>query len=363
LVVTLTTRTAAVFGGTVDLGTGAKDDAAILHTEDGRILQATGEESPAPAMTGRDFRAHHHGVDNVIEVRGLHKSYGSVVAVDGVSFDVRGGEIFGILGPNGAGKTTTVESIAGLRRPDAGTISILGLDPQRDGRRLRQRVGVQLQQAVLPDRLKVGEALQLFASFYESPADWRRLLEQWDLTEKRYATFAGLSGGQRQRLFIALALVGAPEVVILDELTSGLDPQARRATWRLIRDVRDAGTTVVLVTHFMDEAERLCDRLAVIDEGHVVAHGSPRDLIGALAVQARVRFTANGSDLGFLAEVAGVTQVTIDAGEVVIEGRGPILAGVAGALADHRIHPPDLRTEQPNLEDVFLDVTGKRLRD
>ncbi len=314
-------------------------------------------------MTGERSPSQDHAVDNVIEVGGLRKAYGSVVAVDGVSFDVRAGEIFGILGPNGAGKTTTVESIAGLRRPDAGIVRVLGLDPQHDGRRLRQRVGVQLQQAVLPDRLKVGEALQLFASFYESPADWRRLLERWDLTEKRNATFGSLSGGQRQRLFIALALVGRPELVILDELTSGLDPQARRATWELVREVRDAGTTVVLVTHFMDEAERLCDRLAVIDEGRVVAHGSPRDLIGALTVQASVHFTANGSDLAFLTEVAGVSQVTIDAGEAVIHGRGPILAGVAGALAERRIHPPDLRTEQPSLEDVFLAVTGKRLRD
>ena len=224
-------------------------------------------------------------------------------------------------------------------------------------------MGVQLQQAVLPERLQVGEALQLFASFYESPTDWRRLLEQWDLTEKRDASFASLSGGQRQRLFIALALVGGPEVVILDELTSGLDPQARRATWELVREVRDAGTTVVLVTHFMDEAERLCDRLVVIDEGHVVAHGSPRDLIGALPVQARVRFAANAWDLGFLSEVVGVSHVTIEAGEAVVHGRGPILAAVAGALADRRIQPPDLRTEQPSLEDVFLAFTGKRLRD
>ena len=186
-------------------------------------------------------------MDNVIEVSGLRKAYGSLVAVEDVSFSVRRGEIFGILGPNGAGKTTTVESIAGLRRPDAGTIRVLGLDPERDGRQLRQRLGVQLQQATLPERLKVWEALELFASFYKAPADWRRLLGQWDLTEKRNASFADLSGGQRQRLFIALALVGDPEVVILDELTSGLDPQARRATWELVGAVRDAGTTLPIL--------------------------------------------------------------------------------------------------------------------
>jgi ABC-2 type transport system ATP-binding protein len=302
-------------------------------------------------------------VDSVIDVRGLRKTYGSLVAVDDVSFSVRPGEIFGILGPNGAGKTTTVESVAGLRRPDAGTVRVLGLDPERDGRQLRQRLGVQLQQATLPERLKVWEALELFASFYEAPADWRRLVEQWDLTQKRGASFASLSGGQRQRLFIALALVGDPEVVILDELTSGLDPQARRATWELVRAVRDAGTTVVLVTHFMDEAERLCDRLAIIDEGRIVSQGSPRDLIAGLGLEPRVRFTANGSELGFLEAVAGVSRVTREGGEAVVHGHGPILAQVATALAEHEIHPFDLRAEQPSLEDVFLALTGKQLRD
>jgi ABC-2 type transport system ATP-binding protein len=303
------------------------------------------------------------GVDNVIEVSGLRKTYGSLVAVEDVSLNVRRGEIFGILGPNGAGKTTTVESIAGLRRPDAGTLRVLGLDPERDGRELRQRLGVQLQQATLPERLKVWEALELFASFYKAPADWRRLLGQWDLTEKRNASFADLSGGQRQRLFIALALVGDPEVVILDELTSGLDPQARRATWELVRAVRDAGTTVVLVTHFMDEAERLCDRLAVVDEGRIVAQGSPRDLIAGLGVEPRVRFTANASELVFLEAVAGVSRVTREGGEAVVHGRGPILARVASALAEHDIDPLNLRAEQPSLEDVFMALTGKQLRD
>jgi ABC-2 type transport system ATP-binding protein len=302
-------------------------------------------------------------VDNVIEVSGLRKTYGSLVAVDDVSFSVRRGEIFGILGPNGAGKTTTVESIAGLRRPDAGTVRVLGLDPERGGRQLRQRLGVQLQQATLPERLKVWEALELFASFYKAPADWRRLLGQWDLTEKRNASFADLSGGQRQRLFIALALVGDPEVVMLDELTSGLDPQARRATWELVRAVRDAGTTVVLVTHFMDEAERLCDRLAVLDEGRIVAQGSPQDLIAGLEVEPRVRFTANASELVFLEAVAGVSRVTREGSDAVVYGRGPILARVASALDEHDIDPLDLRAEQPSLEDVFMALTGKQLRD
>lgn len=298
-------------------------------------------------------------MDEVIEVSGLRMAYGSVLAVEDVSFGVRRGEIFGILGRNGAGKTTTVEAVAGLRRPDAGTIRVLGLDPGHDGRRLRQRLGVQLQQAILPERLKVWEALELFASFYEA-ADWRKLLDRWNLAEKRNATFASLSGGQRQRLFIALALVGDPEVVILDELTAGLDPQARRSTWELIRAVRDAGTTVVLVTHFMEEAERLCDRMAVMDEGRMVALGSTQELIVGLGAEGRVRFTANDWELSFLARVDGVSRVTREGGEAVVHGRGPILGRVASALIEHGIDPPDLRAEQPSLEDVFLTLTGKR---
>jgi ABC-2 type transport system ATP-binding protein len=299
-------------------------------------------------------------VDNVIEVSELRKAYGSLVAVDGISLSVRRGEIFGILGPNGAGKTTTVEVIAGLRQPDSGAVRVLGLDPENDARRLRQRLGIQLQQATLPDRLRVSEALELFASFYKAPADWRRLLEQWDLTDKRNASFGSLSGGQRQRLFIALALVGEPEVVILDELTSGLDPHARRATWELIRAVRDAGTTVVLVTHFMDEAEHLCDRLAVIDDGRINAAGSPRELVLGLGVEPRVLFSAVGGDLDFLEGVAGVTRVIRRDGEVAVHGHGPILSRVASALGDHDIRPHDLRVEQPSLEDVFVALTGKR---
>jgi ABC-2 type transport system ATP-binding protein len=215
----------------------------------------------------------------VIEVEGLAKRYGEVAAVDGVSFQVAEREIFGIVGPNGAGKTTTVEILEGLRRADAGRARVLGLDPDRDGPRLRQRIGAQLQEAALPDRLKVWEALDLYASFYDRAAPWRELLERWGLAERRNAAVGNLSGGQRQRLLIALALVGRPEVVFLDELTSGLDPQARRDTWELVRAVRDAGATVVLVTHLMEEAERLCDRVAVIDRGRVVALDTPRALV------------------------------------------------------------------------------------
>jgi ABC-2 type transport system ATP-binding protein len=215
----------------------------------------------------------------VIEINGLQKSYRAHKALDSVTLTVERGEIFGILGPNGAGKTTVVECASGLRKPDGGTLRVLGMDPQTQRRELLQRIGTQLQEAALPDAIKVGEALQMYASFYDKPADWRALMEEWGLTEKKRARFAGLSGGWKQRLFIALALVGNPEVVFLDELTTGLDPAARRLTWGLIRDMRDRGVTVVLVTHFMDEAEALCDRIAVIDQGRVVHEGSPGELI------------------------------------------------------------------------------------
>jgi ABC-2 type transport system ATP-binding protein len=221
---------------------------------------------------------------NVIEVSNLRKQYGDHLAVADVSFAVAKGEIFGIVGPNGAGKTTTVECVEGMRTPDAGTVRVLNLDPRRDRPQLRRLVGIQLQESQLPERLKVWEALDLYGSFYPRPADWRPLMADVGLADKRDTPFGKLSGGQKQRLSIALALVGNPRIAVLDELTTGLDPQARRDTWNLIRSVRDRGVTVVLVTHFMDEAERLCDRLAVIDAGRVVALDTPAALIaGAVA--------------------------------------------------------------------------------
>jgi ABC-2 type transport system ATP-binding protein len=215
----------------------------------------------------------------VIEVTGLTKKYKGQAVVDEISFSVDRGEIFGILGPNGAGKTTAVECLEGLRRRDGGTATVLGLDPENDGRALHSRIGVQLQESQLPERIKVWEALELYASFYPHPADWRELIRTWGLTSKKNAAFAKLSGGQKQRLFIALALIGNPEVVFLDELTSGLDPGARRATWDLIRGIRDHGVTVVLVSHFMDEVEELCDRVAILRRGRVVALDTPAGLI------------------------------------------------------------------------------------
>ena len=295
----------------------------------------------------------------VIEVSGLHKRYGRHVAVEDVSFSVEEGEVFGVLGPNGAGKTTTVESVAGLRRRDGGTVSVLGLDPDRDRTDLRRALGIQLQAAQLPDRLRVAEAVELFASFYPAPADGDELVERWGLGHKRDARFDQLSGGQRQRLSIVLALVGNPRVAILDELTTGLDPQARRDTWAAIEQVRDRGVTVVLVTHFMEEAERLCDRVAVIDAGRVVAAGTPGELAGAGGQRLRFRPSAPFAD-AVLTDLAEVDAVQRRGAQVEVTGHGDLLLAVTTALAAARVVPADLRLERTTLDDAFVALTGHR---
>ena len=294
----------------------------------------------------------------IISVQNLRKTYGKTVAADDVSFEVTKGEIFGLLGPNGAGKTTTVECLQSLRHYDSGSIRVLGLDPRNEAQTLRRRIGSQLQESALPDRIKVWEALDLFASVADKALDWRVLLKQWGLDDKRKANFSNLSGGQKQRLFIALALVNNPEVVFLDEMTTGLDPAARRVAWDLIRAVRDNGTTVVLVTHFMDEAENLCDRVAIIDKGKVIASDTPLGLIAKHTSAVRVIFSTDKTDLAWLKKVPGVKKVNHEGIKYEIEGSGPLLALVAAALVEHGIVPPDLRVEQPSLEDVFLKVTG-----
>ena len=307
-------------------------------------------------------------MNNIIEVTHLRKTYGSTIAIEDVSLTVEKGEIFGIVGPNGAGKTTTVESIMGLRKPNSGTVRILGLDPQTQPKELRQRLGIQLQEANLPHYLKVWEALDLFSSFYDKTVPWNQLLEQWGLGDKRQTRFKNLSGGQKQRLFIALALLNDPDIVFLDELTTGLDPQARRATWDMVRAIRDQGKTVILVTHFMDEAEELADRIAIIDEGKVAALDTPQALVDGLQADSAVRFTStNGFDAEMLRDVAGVTAVDQRSvgqqnKQIVIHGSGPLLARVAGALAKQNIVPADLRVEQADLEDVFLALTGRKIR-
>jgi ABC-2 type transport system ATP-binding protein len=300
----------------------------------------------------------------VIEVQHLHKRYGAQVAVDNISLSVEEGEIFGILGPNGAGKTTTVECIAGLRQPDSGTVRILGLDPRRDRAALRQLLGVQLQNSQLPEQIRVWEALDLYRSFYANPANCEQLIDDLGLTPKRNTPFAQLSGGQRQRLSVALALVGRPRVAILDELTTGLDPQARRATWELIDAVRAGGVTVLLVTHFMEEAERLCDRLAVIDRGRVVALDTPAGIVAQAAIGQRLRFRPSAPlDEGLLTALPEVRQVTRSGASVLVTGRGDLLQAVTAVLARSQIVAHDLRMEQATLDDAFVALTGRALHD
>jgi ABC-2 type transport system ATP-binding protein len=298
----------------------------------------------------------------VIEVEGLHKSYGDHVAVEDVGLEVRAGEIFGLLGPNGAGKTTTVECLQGLRRRGRGRVRVLGLDPERDGDRLRRRIGAQLQSSALPDRLRVGEALWLFARDHNGGPGLDQLGRRWGLERLWRRPFAKLSGGEQQRLFIALALVNRPQLVFFDELTTGLDPQARRATWDLVRQVRDDGATVVLVTHFMEEAEHLCDRLAIVDQGRVVATGTPSELIGRGDASQRVSFSWPGADAAWLSQLDGVERVTRRGDAVEVAGSGPMAVRVAAALAGRGVAPEDFRTHHPDLEDVFLALTGRDLR-
>ena len=296
----------------------------------------------------------------VIEVQNLHKTYADTVAVDDVSFAVQEGEIFGILGPNGAGKTTTVECIEGLRRPDGGRISVLGLDPQRDRAELTQRLGVQLQDSQLPGRLRVAEALDLYSSFYRTPADWRGLMDVLGLGDKRDTKFGKLSGGQKQRLSIALALLGSPQVAVLDELTTGLDPQARRDTWDLIEGVRDRGVTIVLVSHFMEEAERLCDRVALIDKGRVVVVDTPAALAEKVDAGQRIQFHPSVPfDDSLLAGLPEVISIIHRGDVVVVTGDGNALNAVISVLARNHIVAEQLRVEQAHLEDAFLALTGR----
>jgi ABC-2 type transport system ATP-binding protein len=309
----------------------------------------------------------------VIHVSGIRKTYGRTVAVDDVSFEVHQGEIFGLIGPNGAGKTTTMECVEGLRAPDRGTISVLSLNPMRHARTLQNRVGVQLQQAQLQKRIKVWEAVDLWASLYERAVNGDALLERLGLTDKRNAWFMTLSGGQKQRLFIALALIHDPEVVLLDELTTGLDPQARRAIWEMVRGIRERGKTVLLTTHLMEEAERLCDRVAIIERGRVIDIGTPAGLVRKhCPEQSVVLVTEDGTARARFEQIPGVDSVgpvLLDRPEAqetryAIRGRGDdLVTNVIQCLSEHRIKVTEFRTEQPNLEDVFLRLTGHSIRD
>jgi len=296
----------------------------------------------------------------VIEVAHLHKAYGSTIAVDDVSFTVRHGEIFGILGRNGAGKTTTVECVTGLRGADRGELSVLGLDPRRDRAELHERVGVQLQESALPERMKVREAVELYASFYRRPADGRELLATLGLEKAQEQYFKRLSGGQKQRLSIVLALLGQPEIAVLDELTTGLDPEARRDTWRLIEGVRDRGVTIVLVTHLMEEAERLCDRVALIDHGRVIALDRPAALASTAVKRRRVRLTAPDRLADELLQaLPEVGTIARHGDELIVTGSGDLLSAVVVAMHRAGLRTEDIRPESASLEDAFLALTDE----
>src|ERR1700733_181132 len=288
----------------------------------------------------------------VIQVSGIRKTYGATVAVDEVSFEVNDGEIFGLIGPNGAGKTTTMECVEGIRKPDRGTISVLGLDPFRQVYKLQDRIGVQLQQAQLQKRIKVWEAVDLWASLYKKKsADAERLLDQLGLADKRNAWFMNLSGGQKQRLFIALALINDPEVVFLDELTTGLDPQARRAIWELVRGIRERGKTVFLTTHLMEGAERLCDRVAIIEHGRIIDIDTPKKLVDRHCPERTVVLASSDPRAAdCFRALPGVSAVTCVDGQFTISGSSDdLVTNVIHCLSENRIRVTEFRTILPNL--------------
>jgi ABC-2 type transport system ATP-binding protein len=327
--------------------------------------------SRGPVTSSNDNRTETISDDNadihrrkpVLTVRHLHKRYGDNIAVSDVSFEVFPGEIFGIAGPNGAGKTVTVECVQGLRQRDGEDVQVLGIDPARNPSELRKRIGSQLQQSALPDRIKVWEALDLFASFVPGESNWPALVEQWGLTGKENTAFANLSGGQQQRLFIALALINDPEVIFLDDLTQGLDPAARRVTWELIRTARDHGKTIILVTHFMDEAEALCDRLAIIDRGEVIALDTPQGLMNRYGGPQRLTFSTQGEDVSWLAGIESVDEIRQHGNQATVAGTGPVLPLVSAALVERGLIPDDMRVHPRTLDETFLRLTARTQQD
>ena len=299
---------------------------------------------------------------SAVEIAHLRKTYGPVTAVDDVSFSVAEGEIFGILGPNGAGKTTTVECAVGLRSPDSGTIRLLGLDPHVDRDEIHEIVGVQLQASALPAKLKVGEILDMYRSFYRDPADVSELIEVLGLAGKRADYYRSLSGGQRQRLSVALALIGRPKIAVLDEMTTGLDPQARRDAWELIEGVRGRGMTILLVTHFMEEAERLCDRVALVDNGRIVALDAPASLAARARDGKSARFRPSAPfDDRLLTELPEVTRVERGGADVIVTGTGELVNAVILTLAVAGVTAHDVRLDSSSLEDAFVKLTGRHL--
>ena len=295
----------------------------------------------------------------IIEVDGLKKFYGEVKAVDGVSFEVFKGEIFGMVGPNGAGKTTTIECIEGLRKPDAGNIVVLGLNPYKERERLYKRIGVQLQETNYDPRVKVWEICELFSSFYKNPIPYNSLLERFNLLKKRNSFVSKLSGGQRQKLSIILALIPDPEIVFLDELTTGLDPKARRDMWEFVKNFKEEGRTVFLTTHYMEEAEYLCDRVLIMDGGRIVALDTPENLIKNSGIENRIIFEGDGVNIEKLKEVKGVIDVKKLERKIIVYGRGEnFVQSVISFLNKEGVSYNNLNIKNPNLEDVFLKLTG-----
>ena len=300
----------------------------------------------------------------VITVKDLVKSYGRLTAVDGVSFEVYENEIFGIVGPNGAGKTTMVECLEGLRVPTEGFIRVLGLDPKTDGYKLKQLIGIQLQEGLFPDKLKVNEVLDLFAGLYSRSIAIKPLLEKVGLLDKANGYYDNLSGGQKQRLSIAVALVSDPQVVFFDELTTGLDPQARRAMWGMVSSTREAGKTVILVTHFMEEAERLCDRVAIVDRGRIVALDTPANLIRSIDGGLRINLWLD--DLSIVTQLENIKgcQVAVSGQDITIQCADDLVVDeVKLVLKDNNCNFHDFTVSKPTLEDVFLSITGKEMRE
>ena len=301
----------------------------------------------------------------VVEVKNLVKTYNGVTAVDNLSFEIYENEIFGMVGPNGAGKTTTIECVEGLRNKDSGEIKILGLNnPETDGD-LKTKIGIQLQESSLPERIKVREAMEMFSSLYPRTIDWKDLLAKLNLTEKVNSYFRELSGGQKQRLFIALALINDPELLFLDELSTGLDPQARHTMWDLIRDIRNEGKTIFMTTHYMEEAERLCDRVAIIDRGKIVALDTPQNLVQSLGQEMRVIFSLeNDFPLENFKKIEEVTEVEKIGDRIVVHGEGEeFVYRVISLLMSNKMKFREIKIEQPNLEDVFLALTGEKIRE
>jgi ABC-2 type transport system ATP-binding protein len=327
------------------------------------MVTLPGQEAATLGSAAPDALLRRGGSISAVSCRDVTKRFGDLVAVDGVTLDVEQNEVFGIIGPNGAGKTTLLNCMEGLDTPTAGSIDVLGLHPVKDAKQLVQRTGVQLQNAALLPRLKVGEALELFSSFYSRPLPWRPLLETLGIAAKEKSYVAKLSGGERQRVFIALALVHDPELLFLDELTTSLDPQARLAMWDVVRDIRLRGKTVVLTTHYMEEAEALCDRVAIIDHGRVVALDTVPGLISAFAGDSTLRLTLDRPAPATLASVDGVSSVNADAGATIVRGRGAFVQNVLADLTQTGITVADMATESPGLEDVFLNLTGRTMRE